>query len=183
MEQRFYGFSNQSDLEAYDDNGQIIEIDAPPVKVKNSPRGKMLPQYPEPSKNRDRVALSADILLAIMHYQNLNSCITKNLQREQLLYGDHALISQIHQSCGMVASKSRRLLADLRDNGLITTKEVVREKYSRNVKKDKINGNTAILIYITDKGRKYVESLKEIHKNYYPILKDCYMIKSGLVNL
>ena len=50
-------------------------------------------------------------------------------------------------------------------------------------KKDKINGNTAILIYITDKGRKYVESLKEIHKNYYPILKDCYMIKSGLVNL
>ena len=41
MEQQFYGFSNQSDLEAYDDNGQIIQLDSRPGKVKKSPRGKM----------------------------------------------------------------------------------------------------------------------------------------------
>ena len=46
MEQQFYGFSNQSDLEAYDDNGQIIELDSPPAKVKKITQGQNVAAIP-----------------------------------------------------------------------------------------------------------------------------------------
>lgn len=182
MESQIITQNQFRNLDAFDDDGQLIELRQAPERILKR-RGKTLPDEPIEFKNRDRTALMADLLMAITYHQQGNIHYTKTEYQTYVPYGNHALISQLHSTCKLVAGKCRQMLAELRDNGLIETKEVKREKTHRFARKDKINGNTAILIYITPKGTEYLDKLKDIHRNYYPILKDCYMIKSGLVNL
>lgn len=182
MESQFIniGENNNNNLDAFDEDGLLIEIEPTPPRL-NKCRGKLLPDVSSMSKNRDRTAIMADVLMAIIYNSEANMFkVTKNRIPQE--WGQYALISQIHYSVRLTPGKTRNILAELRDAGLITVREVERKKYNRNSKKDKVNGNIAILIYITAKGKQYIEKLKDIHENYYPILKDCYMIKSSLVN-
>lgn len=114
--------------------------------------------------NRDSLAIKADILIYIATMQNKN----------------YATLMDIATNCAISHKQLKNCLAGLATSELITMDAPPTTRWNG---RNKPHKSITVVINITSKGLAFLDKVKVLHNEFLPILKDCYMIKSGKISL
>lgn len=134
--------------------------------IKNTKRQKNYHDYNNTTgyRYRDKLAIRFDILMYVATMKNK----------------EYATITDIAINTSITHKQLKTLLVDLRQADLLTMEDPPLVGWNR---RRKSWGNIVFVVKITPKGLDFLEKVKTIHNDIFPVLKDCYMIKSGKLTL